>query len=133
MGHLMLRHGSPPEAARAICGGTNSTLPLNSRVLLDTSHPIEQIACQQRYHPGFFCTLIGVGISICRACRSREMRNGTVRIRGPLFPCDGTPVSHRQLVDVDVKKLTKSPHASSGTIGIPPEGLTRCYASRSPT
>src|SRR6516165_5011047 len=129
----MLRHGSPPEAARAICGGASSALQPNSCVLLDTSHLIEQIACQQCYASESFCILIGIGISICRACRSREAKNGMARRRGQSCPRDGMSVSHCQHVDVDVKKLTKIQRSSLETIGIPQEKLTRYYASRSPT
>src|SRR4029453_19245883 len=108
----MSRHGNPPEAARALRGGTSSALQPHGRVLLDTSHPLEQISCQQRYASESFCVLVAIGVIICCACRRRETIRGAERMRGQPFPYDGTSVSHCQYVDVDVKKVTNSslPH-----------------------
>jgi len=76
--------------------GTLAPLQPMSRVLLDMSHSLEQIACQQRYASGLFRALMAMGLSIGCACRKSEA------IRGVEMS-----ISHCQHVDVNVKKLTK--------------------------
>ena len=76
--------------------GTLAPLQPMSRVLLDMSHSLEQIACQQCYASRLLRAPVAMGLSLGCACSKNEA------IRGVEMS-----ISHCQHVDVNVKKLTK--------------------------